>query len=63
MTKILHKPVLIVLISILTAGLTACQDEPGPAEKAGQQLDEAMQETGDGLEKLGQDINDAAEKD
>ncbi|CAM4186833.1 hypothetical protein VRRI112168_17265 [Vreelandella rituensis] len=61
MSKILHKLILILLVSILTAGLTACQDEPGPAEKAGQQLDEAMQETGDSIEGLGEDIKNAAE--
>lgn len=52
---------------LLTMGLTlgACEDE-GPAEKAGKQVDQAVQDTKDGLDKAKENttrmLNEAEQK-
>jgi hypothetical protein len=65
------------VIAILTIGalmlsVAACKPEPGPAEKAGQKIDEALgtapkdktlgERAGEKVEKAGQDIQDASKK-
>lgn len=37
----MKKALAIILSGLFVLGLTACEKEPGPAEKAGKQLDEA----------------------
>jgi len=60
MTKI-HKRVSAGLaMSILIAGLSACDKKEGPAERAGKEVDKAVQSAGEKLEKAGQQIQDAA---
>lgn len=66
-------------VGVLVLGLSACgkeesaQDEKGPAERAGQQLDQAASRAGEelskaaeaagkGLQELGQKIQNAAEE-
>jgi len=41
-------------------GLSACEKKEGPAERAGKEIDTAVQSAGQKLEKAGQDIQDAA---
>ena len=48
-----------VLVSILSIGLSGCQKE-GPAERAGKQVDKAVEKTGQVLEKTGEKIRDTA---
>ena len=65
------------VIAMLTIGavmlsVAACKPEPGPAEKAGQKIDEALgtapkdktlgERAGEKVEKAGQDIQDASKK-
>lgn len=45
---------------LLVAALSACQKPEGPAEHAGKEIDKAMENTGQHIEKAGQDIQDAA---
>ncbi|MBE0583523.1 MAG: hypothetical protein IH612_07120 [Desulfofustis sp.] len=53
---------LILLLSILALFLfTACESE-GPAEKAGEKLDNAIEKTQESLEKTGDAIEDTAEQ-
>jgi len=47
-------------LSLLVAGLSACEKKEGPAERAGKEIDKAVQSAGQKLEKAGQDIQDAA---
>jgi hypothetical protein len=59
-------------VSTLILSVAACKPEPGPAEKAGQKIDEALgmspkdktlgERAGEKIEKAGQDIQDASKK-
>ena len=46
-----------VLVSVLSIGLSGCEKE-GPAERAGKQVDKAVEKTGQVLEKTGEKIRD-----
>ncbi len=69
----------LMLLGALTVGLSACQkkevatEEKGPAEKAGQQLDQAAarageelnkaaQKAGQGLQEMGQKLQNEAQE-
>ncbi|MCG6658242.1 hypothetical protein HOP52_10795 [Halomonas campisalis] len=54
---------LLLLVTMMAVGVAACQDDPGPAEEAGQKIDEAMEEAGESIEEMGEEIQDAAEGD
>jgi len=41
-------------------GLCGCQKEEGPMERAGKQVDKAVDKTGQQIEKAGQSIQDTA---
>jgi hypothetical protein len=47
-------------MSMLVVGLAACEKKEGPAERAGKEVDKAVQSAGQQLEKAGQQIQDAA---
>jgi hypothetical protein len=47
-----------VVLSLAVAGLTAC--EKGPAERAGEKIDDTAKKVGDKLEDAGDKIKDAA---
>jgi hypothetical protein len=49
-----------VAVSLLTAGLYACEKQEGPAERAGKAVDKTVESAGQQLEKAGQNIQDAA---
>jgi hypothetical protein len=49
-----------IALSVIIAALTACQKEPGPAEKAGKAVDNATEKTGQQIEKAGENIQDTA---
>jgi hypothetical protein len=47
-----------MLLSLSSLGaLTGCED-PGPAEQAGQDIDEAIEEAGDEIEELGDEAEE-----
>jgi len=46
-------------MSAFLVGLCSCQKE-GPAERAGKQIDKAVQDAGKQVEKAGEKIQDAA---
>ena len=48
-----------VVLSFAVAGLTAC--EKGPAERAGEKIDDAANKVGDKIEDAGDKIKDKAE--
>ena len=50
-------------VAVMAAGLmTACQKE-GPAEKAGKEVDKAVDKVGQQMEKAGNSIKDAVKGD
>jgi hypothetical protein len=61
-----------LVVSTLVLSVAACKPEPGPAEKAGQKIDEALgiapkdktlgERAGEKIEKAGKDIEDASKK-
>ncbi|RLJ68594.1 hypothetical protein [Sulfurisoma sediminicola] len=44
----------------MLAALTACQQQEGPAERAGKDADKAIEKVGQQIEKAGENIQDAA---
>jgi hypothetical protein len=50
-----------LVIGVLLAVLTGC--EKGPAQKAGEDIDKAVDETGEAMEKAGDDIREAVGAD
>jgi Tfp pilus assembly protein PilF len=47
-----------LVVTLLALG--ACVREPGPAEKAGKAVDNAVEKAGQNIEKAGQRLEDAA---
>jgi hypothetical protein len=47
-------------MGILVAVLSGCQKQEGPAERAGKEVDKAVEKTGQQIEKAGDKIEDAA---
>jgi len=60
MTKIGNRVGAGLAVAILMAGLAACEKKEGPAERAGKQIDKAVEKAGQQVEKAGQQIQDAA---
>lgn len=57
----LDKPIALGFALALTiALLSACQKQEGPAEKAGKEVDKAMDQAGQQIEKAGEKIQDTA---
>lgn len=50
----------IACIGMLTFALGACERQ-GPAERAGEKIDEAAEEVGDSMEKAGDKLKEATE--
>lgn len=50
-----------LLAGVFAVGISACEDE-GPAEKAGETVDEAIDETGDTMEEAADSAEEAAEE-
>lgn len=48
------------VIMTLFAALAGCQQQEGPAERAGKEADRAVKEVGQQIEKAGGSIQDAA---
>ena len=60
MTKIRSSFCAVLAVSFLTLGVSACERNEGPAERAGKKLDKAVENTGQQIEKAGQKIQDVA---
>lgn len=48
---------------LLTMALSACQKQEGPAERAGKEIDKAVDNTGRSIEKAGEKMQDTAKGD
>lgn len=53
--------ILAALLLVAGMALTGCR-EPGPAEEAGREIDEAVEDARDTLDELGADAEDALEE-
>lgn len=51
----------LLLIAFSAIFASACE-EKGPAERAGEQIDDAMSEVADEAEQMGDEVKDAAEE-
>jgi hypothetical protein len=60
MTKIRNSIAGGLAMSVFIFGLSACEKKEGPAERAGKEIDKAVESAGKKLEKAGQQIQDAA---
>ena len=51
-----------IALSFAVAGLAAC-DRDGPAERAGEKMDDAAKNVGEKMENAGEKIKDSVKKD
>jgi vacuolar-type H+-ATPase subunit H len=59
MTKISRSVIAALVLGALVAGLSGCQKKEGPAERAGKEIDKALEKTDQQIDKS---INKAGEK-
>ena len=59
-TQVAKKLAIALLMALMAGGLIACDDQ-GPAEEAGENIDESTEDAGESMEELGEDMEDAAE--
>ena len=50
-----------IVLSFAVAGLTACEKK-GPAERAGEKIDDTAKKVGEKIENAGDKVKDAAKK-
>ncbi len=55
-----HKVIAALAMGVLMVALSACEKSEGPAEHAGKEIDNAIDKTGQQLEKAGDKVRDAA---
>lgn len=53
----------VLFMTAVLAALAGCQKQEGPAERAGKEVDKAVEQTGQKIEKAGDAIQDAAKGD
>ncbi len=49
-----------LVMGVLVAAFSGCQKQEGPGERAGKEVDKAMEKAGQKIEKVGESIQDAA---
>ncbi len=54
-----HKLLTLLLAPLFALSLAACDVNEGPAEEAGEAVDEAVDEAGDAVEEAGDAVQDA----
>lgn len=59
-TELAKKLAIALFMALIAGGLAACDDQ-GPAEEAGENIDESAEEAGESMEELGEDMEDATE--
>ncbi|BBI48150.1 hypothetical protein HORIV_05710 [Vreelandella olivaria] len=59
-TQLAKKLAIALFMALMAGGLVAC-DNQGPAEEAGENIDDATENAGESMEELGEDIEEAAE--
>lgn len=61
MKKLIMRSLAILCCTSFLLVFSACEDQ-GPAEKAGEEIDETMEKTGDVLEDAGDKVKEAVEE-
>ena len=61
--KTLKKYLAVLFAGLLLTGMTGCQQEEGPAEKADKSMDEAMESIGTAIEDSEKAVKESAEKE
>jgi hypothetical protein len=51
-------PALIMMVAVLGAALIGCESKEGPAEQAGEQVDQAVEKGGQKIEETGDTIRE-----
>jgi hypothetical protein len=54
--------ILALALGALVAGLSACQKKEGPAERAGKEIDRAVEKAGEKIEKTGEKVKDTVKE-
>lgn len=57
----MNKLILIFAVVFLSLILTGCEEQQGPAERAGESIDQSMEDTGDVMENAADDAEDSIE--
>lgn len=60
MLKNKRSAVALIAAGLMALALAGCQKQEGPAEKAGKQIDNAVSQAGQQIEKAGDKIQEAA---
>ncbi|XKE45100.1 hypothetical protein LG302_17280 [Halomonas organivorans] len=61
--RVLRQWAMALLVGTMAMGMAACEGESeGPAEEAGEQVDDAMEEAGEAVEEMGEDIQESADE-
>jgi hypothetical protein len=60
MTKFNEMAGAVLIMFVFVLLLSSCQKQEGPAEQAGKEVDKALGNVGQQMEKAGDDIRDAA---
>jgi hypothetical protein len=60
MTRIGKGVIAALAVITLFSGVSGCEKQKGPAERAGESVDNAVNKTGEQIEKAGDKIQDAA---
>jgi hypothetical protein len=58
MVTIGRSVIAVLMLGILTAGVSGCKKE-GPMERSGKEIDKAAEKAGDKIEKVGDKIKDS----
>jgi predicted small secreted protein len=53
----------VLITSALLVALSGCDSQQGPAEKAGEKIDNAAEQTGEKIEEAGEAIQDTVQDD
>jgi hypothetical protein len=61
MTTPLRGALLALILGLATAGLAACDEPEGPAERAGEAVDNAAQRAGQAIENAGEKVQRQAQ--
>jgi hypothetical protein len=49
----------VVVLGVLSAGVSGCKKQEGPMERTGKEMDKAVEKAGEKIEKAGEKIKDS----
>lgn len=60
-SDLMKKMGMVMMLGMMAFGVVACDNDDGPAEKAGESVDNAVDDAGQAMEDAGNDIQDKAD--